>query len=58
MWQPARDIPEKSPLALTGNGNVFPAAVAGAFFAAAARNCAGNFVGIDAAIGGGLCKFP
>src|SRR4051812_7087802 len=56
--KPARDIPEKSPLALAGNGDVFAAAVAEAFFAAVARNRAGDFVGIDAAIGGGLCKFP
>ena len=45
-------------LALAGNGDVFAAAVAGALIDAAARNRAGNFVGIDAAIAGGLCKFP
>jgi hypothetical protein len=49
---------DKLPSALAGNGNVFTAAMAGAFIAATARNRACDFVGIDAAIGRGLCKFP
>ena len=45
-------------LALAGDGDVFAATVARASIAAVFRNRAGDFVGVDAAIGGGLCKFP
>jgi len=48
---------EKLPSALTGYGDVIAAAMARAFIAAVAWNRAGDLVGIDAAVGGGLCKF-
>jgi hypothetical protein len=43
--------------ALAGNGEVFATAGMAAIFAAL-RNRAGDFIGIDPAIGGGLGKIP
>src|SRR6478735_2955818 len=55
--KPPLDSSGESPLALAGNGDVFAAPGTRAFLAAA-RHRAGNFVGIDTAIGGGGSKFP
>jgi hypothetical protein len=45
-------------LALAGDGDVFAAAITGAFLVSGLRNRAGNLVGIDAPVGGGLGKIP
>ena len=57
VWQ-ATPWYSRTVLALAGNGDIFAATGAGTDVAAIARNRGGELVGIDPAIGGGLCKFP
>jgi hypothetical protein len=52
------DSAEITRSALAGDGDILVAAAAGAVLIAGLGNRAGNFVGIDGAMGGGLCKFP
>ena len=59
MWQTAPAIRRrKAGSALAGDRDVFAATGANAFLDAGGRNRAGNFVGIDPAVGSGLGKFP